>query len=90
MYRGLGAIPATRADTLAKVASMLLHPFPKVCLPTRFARCKLTQEQIRIAAAETLWMLTKEDSLKLQDWSLPPKSLKPAVESIKKRHVNAA
>lgn len=30
VYRGLGAIPATRADTLAKVTSMLLHPFPKV------------------------------------------------------------
>jgi hypothetical protein len=30
VYRGLGSIPATRADTLAKVTSMLLHPFPKV------------------------------------------------------------
>jgi hypothetical protein len=31
VYRGLGSVPSTRADTLAKVASMLLHPFPKVC-----------------------------------------------------------
>lgn len=30
VYRGLGTIAATRADTLAKVTSMLLHPFPKV------------------------------------------------------------
>lgn len=30
VYRGLGTIPQTRADTLTKVASMLLHPFPKV------------------------------------------------------------
>ncbi|KAF2631119.1 beta-tubulin cofactor d [Macroventuria anomochaeta] len=74
VYRGLGTIPATRADTLAKVTSMLLHPFPK----------------IRITAAETLWMLTQEDSLKLQDWSLPSKSLKPAVDSIKKLQVGTA
>ena len=33
IYRGLGAIPATRADTLTKVSSMLLHPFPKVSEP---------------------------------------------------------
>jgi len=30
MYRGLGSVPATRSDTLAKVKSMLLHPFSKV------------------------------------------------------------
>lgn len=30
MYRGLGVVAATRADTLSKVTSMLLHPFPKV------------------------------------------------------------
>ncbi|KAF3003602.1 hypothetical protein E8E13_007103 [Curvularia kusanoi] len=55
LYRGLGTIPATRADTLTKVTSMLLHPFPK----------------IRISAAETLWMLTQEENLKLQDWKSP-------------------
>lgn len=32
VYRGLGVMPVTRADTLAKVVTMLLHPFPKVCL----------------------------------------------------------
>lgn len=30
VYRGLGEIESTRADTLAKLTSMLLHPFPKV------------------------------------------------------------
>ena len=30
VYRGLGTIPSTRTDTLTKVTSMLLHPFPKV------------------------------------------------------------
>ncbi|KNG51573.1 beta-tubulin cofactor d [Stemphylium lycopersici] len=67
IYRGLGAIPVTRADTLTKVSNMLLHPFPK----------------IRITAAETLWFLTQEDGLKRHDWSLPSKSLKPAVDGIK-------
>jgi hypothetical protein len=37
-----------------------------------------------MVAAETLWSLTKLEMLKLHDWSLPVKSLKPAVESIKK------
>jgi hypothetical protein len=32
VYRGLGTIEATRADTITKVMSMLLHPFPKVRL----------------------------------------------------------
>jgi hypothetical protein len=36
-----------------------------------------------MTAAETLWILTRNESLKLQDWSLPPKSLKSAVEDIK-------
>jgi hypothetical protein len=35
-------------------------------------------------------MLTQEDGLKLQDWSLPSKSLKLAVDNIKKRHVDVA
>jgi hypothetical protein len=30
IYRGLGAVPVTSTDTLTKVTSMLLHPFPKV------------------------------------------------------------
>lgn len=30
VYRGLGDITLTRTDTLSKVVSMLLHPFPKV------------------------------------------------------------
>ncbi|KAJ9644755.1 hypothetical protein H2199_003719 [Coniosporium tulheliwenetii] len=38
LYRGLADVDATRADVIAKLTSMLLHPFPK----------------IRIAAAETL------------------------------------
>ncbi|XP_014557319.1 hypothetical protein COCVIDRAFT_97412 [Bipolaris victoriae FI3] len=67
MYRGLGSVPVTREETLRKVTSMLLHPFPK----------------IRVTAAETLWFLTGEEGLKRHDWSLPSKSLKPAVDGIR-------
>ncbi|KAF2855578.1 hypothetical protein T440DRAFT_550955 [Plenodomus tracheiphilus IPT5] len=67
VYRGLGGVAVTRRDTLAKVMSMLLHPFPKV----------------RITAAETLWLLTGEEGLKRHDWSLPSKSLKGAVDGMK-------
>ncbi|KAF2682125.1 hypothetical protein K458DRAFT_342479 [Lentithecium fluviatile CBS 122367] len=74
VYRGLGTIPATRADTITKVTSMLLHPFPK----------------IRITAAETLWMLTKEEGLKRQDWSLPSKILRPIVDGLKDSVANTA
>ena len=38
VYRGLGSIPATRVETLAKVSSMLLHPFPKVLLVLNLSR----------------------------------------------------
>jgi hypothetical protein len=38
VYRGLSTIPSTHYDTLTKVVSMLLHPFPKVC-PVNYWRC---------------------------------------------------
>jgi hypothetical protein len=46
-------------------------------------KCRTNAVQIRITAAETLWILTHEEALKRHDWSLPAKSLKPAVEEIK-------
>ncbi|KAF2645263.1 hypothetical protein P280DRAFT_115775 [Massarina eburnea CBS 473.64] len=67
IYRGLATIPSTRTDTINKVTTMLLHPFPK----------------IRITAAETLWMLTGGEELKKVDWSASPKNLKGVVEGIK-------
>ncbi|KAF2494219.1 hypothetical protein BU16DRAFT_512612 [Lophium mytilinum] len=69
VYRGLAEIDSTRKDVLLKVASMLLHPFPK----------------IRSSAADTLWILTSDEDLKLHDWAQPPKNLKPAVVSLKKK-----
>jgi hypothetical protein len=83
VYRGLGQIQATSSDTLTKVTNMLLHPFPKVKDPQFDVFEALTIDQIRMAAAETLWTLSEVEALKMHDWSQPPKSLKPAVESIK-------
>ncbi|OCL03190.1 hypothetical protein AOQ84DRAFT_392453 [Glonium stellatum] len=71
VYRGLADIPTIRKDVIAKVASMLLHPYPK----------------IRIAAAETLWITTGDEDLKLHDWSRSPKNLKDVVEHIKQGKV---
>ncbi|ORY09655.1 tubulin folding cofactor D C terminal-domain-containing protein [Clohesyomyces aquaticus] len=67
VYRGLGMIESTRKETIAKVTSMLLHPFPN----------------IRVTAAETLWVLTQDESLKMQDWGQSPKALKEVVDGIK-------
>ncbi|KAL5113975.1 hypothetical protein ACEQ8H_008157 [Pleosporales sp. CAS-2024a] len=67
VYRGLGELSVTSSETFAKLTSMLLHPFPK----------------IRMAAAETLWNLCGVEALKSQDWSLPVKTLKDTVQSIK-------
>ncbi|KAF2083171.1 hypothetical protein K490DRAFT_52336 [Saccharata proteae CBS 121410] len=67
VYRGLADVPVIRADVLTKLTSMLLHPFPK----------------IRIAAAETLFVVTWNEELKLRDWSMLPKNLRPAVEAVK-------
>lgn len=40
IYRGLGTILSTRRDTLVKVMSMLLHPFPKVILTHQLAHSR--------------------------------------------------
>jgi len=68
IYRGLADVQAIRSDVLTKVVSMLLHPFPKV----------------RVAAAETMYVLCHTQELKLHDWTQSPKGLKEAVEKIKK------
>ncbi|KAF2019909.1 beta-tubulin cofactor d [Aaosphaeria arxii CBS 175.79] len=73
VYRGLGDVAATREDTVKKVVGMLLHPFPK----------------IRLTAAETLWILTREEGLKRHDWSLSTKSLKGVVEGIRGKVVSS-
>ena len=67
VYRSLADVEAMRKDVLEKVASMLLHPFPK----------------IRVAAAETLFVVTDIEELKRQNWTASPKALKEAVETVR-------
>ena len=67
---------------------MLLHPFPKVRVLSQSSFLEFLWRlslilQIRIAAAETLWITTGDEDLKLHDWSQPAKKLKATVESIK-------
>lgn len=58
--------------------------------PPHASSWRLTHLQIRITAAETLWVLTQDDNLKLQDWSLPSKGLKSVVDAIRRRQVSIA
>ncbi|KAF2658782.1 hypothetical protein K491DRAFT_766476 [Lophiostoma macrostomum CBS 122681] len=67
VYRGLVRAPSTKRDTLVKMTSMLLHPFPRV----------------REAAATQLYMVTYDDNLRNQVWTKPTKELKSVVELIK-------
>ena len=76
---------ATRKDVLAKLCNMLLHPFPKVCKIKGCKKYFLIMDQIRVAAAETLFVVTRITSLKNYDWSHEAKSLKPAAAEVKKQ-----
>ncbi|KAL1628757.1 hypothetical protein SLS54_001445 [Diplodia seriata] len=67
VYRGLADIPAIHHDVRTKLASMLLHPFPKV----------------RVATAETLFVVSANEELKGHDWSQPSKNLKGIADGIK-------
>ncbi|KAK8212148.1 tubulin folding cofactor D C terminal-domain-containing protein [Phyllosticta capitalensis] len=67
-YRGLASVPAIRPEVMTKLASMLLHPFPK----------------IRVSAAETLYIITANDGLKHLDWSQSATTLKPFAQEFKR------
>ncbi|KAH7063445.1 tubulin folding cofactor D C terminal-domain-containing protein [Macrophomina phaseolina] len=67
VYRGLADIPAVGSEVRTKLVSMLLHPFPK----------------IRVATAETLFLISANEDLKVHDWSQPSKNLKGVVDRIK-------
>jgi tubulin-specific chaperone D len=85
VYRGLAEVEATRKDVLAKLCNMLLHPFPKVCIIKKCKEYLLMIFQIRVATAETLFVVTHITSLKNYDWSHEAKSLKPAAAEVKKQ-----
>ncbi|TKA76646.1 hypothetical protein B0A49_01862 [Cryomyces minteri] len=71
VYRGLAEIEVVRGSVLTKLASMLLHPFPKV----------------RAAVADSLYTITEDGALKPHDWSSDVKALKPVAEAFGKRHL---
>ncbi|KAJ6078960.1 hypothetical protein N7467_008713 [Penicillium canescens] len=66
-YAALTRINSMRADVLKKMTGLLLHPFPR----------------IRSSAAEYLFVVTDTEITKFEDWSAPPKELKPQVESLR-------
>ncbi|KAI9878754.1 MAG: hypothetical protein M1830_010607 [Pleopsidium flavum] len=67
LYAGLAEVASTSQEAVMKLAGMLLHPFPK----------------IRNAAADALYVLHKNDTLKMEDWSRPAKELRDCVEALK-------
>jgi len=71
VYRGLADVEVIRKEVLTKVSSMLLHPFPS----------------IRVAAAETLFVVSNVQELKAVDWSQSTKALKEPVDNMKRAGV---
>jgi hypothetical protein len=63
VYRGLVTVPSIRDLVLKKLKSMLLHHYPTV----------------RVAAAESLLLITENSKLKEVDWTEPVASLKDIV-----------
>lgn len=58
IYQVLAGVPQIRAEVMAKLISMLAHPFPR----------------IREAVAEALWTVTEHDALKPVEWLKEPAS----------------
>ncbi len=63
MYRSLVAVPSIRELVLKKLKSMLLHHTPIV----------------RVAAAESMFLITENSNLKDYDWTGPVATLKEVV-----------
>lgn len=67
VYRGFGDISEIRAQVLSKMTAMLMHPFPTV----------------RVAVAETLFVITQEEALTLRVWTDNEHRNREFVEEIK-------
>jgi hypothetical protein len=67
VYAALSRIAPMRMDALKKLTALLLHPYPK----------------IRTAVADCLFMETKSQTVKMEDWSAQPKQLKSKVEKVR-------
>lgn len=72
VYLGLADVPAIRSETLKKLLSMLqTNPYPHV----------------RIAVAEALYMITREEGLEPVNWSRPAKENGPMAEELREKYV---
>lgn len=69
VYRGLAEVPEIRNEVITKLANMLMHPFPR----------------IRVAVAETLWVVTADQALKPIRFTESPQG-KRFVEEFKAKH----
>ena len=67
IYAGMMAVPSIRMEVQEKLCSMLLHPYPR----------------IRNAVADTLLILTDDESLMGINWSRPQAELKGTVQSFR-------
>lgn len=69
IYGGMMAVPRVKMEVQEKLCSMLLHPYPK----------------IRNAAADTLLVVTEDESLMGVNWSSPQAELKVVVRLFQTR-----
>jgi hypothetical protein len=88
IYSALSRIPTLQVEVFKKLTSMLLHPYPKVrdVLPLhiyinegRNTDCV----QVRIAVSDSLYIETKSDLIRDEDWTAPPKQFKITVERLR-------
>lgn len=72
VYQGLVDVPAVRDEVLKKLISMLkTNPYPKV----------------RSAVAEVLFVILRDQSLKLEDWTRPTTEIKDVARQLEQRHL---
>ena len=69
IYAGMMTVPRVRTEVQKKLCSMLLHPYPR----------------IRNAAADSLLVVTGDESLMEVNWSKPQAELKVIVGSFQAR-----
>ncbi len=69
IYAGMMTVPSVREEVQEKLCSMLLHPYPK----------------IRNAAADSLLIVTEDESLMGVNWSKSQSELKASVLSFQAR-----
>ncbi|OJD19110.1 hypothetical protein AJ78_00896 [Emergomyces pasteurianus Ep9510] len=67
IYALLWRMDVIKGDAMKKLTGMLLHPYPK----------------IRTTAADCLYMETRVEKMKDEDWSSPPKQLKAKVDNLR-------